>query len=227
MPNEKNFSPKIFVFNSEIRLREQHLQDNKLRLVTSAKALINLEQLNGFIYNSETGWVPTFDAYMNPATKTKLITDRLSDLRVSIEKKFQLIYIDIPHTELTDNDRLILNIPRRDNDPTHVELFKFPPTLTLESSNQLFNTIRISNPETPDTAAMPHRHHCHLNVGFKTTATGPIIWDADRFYEPHTSLFDVHYILADRGKEAFVRARYVSPTGELGEYCPAFSNIVV
>ena len=98
--------------------------------------------------------------------------------------------------------------------------------MTIDHAVHLQVTLRITDPAHPETQAMPKGQHVHLNVGFRLTPDGPVVWDIERLYEVHRFLTDIHFTEADKGKEAFFRVRYVNTKGEAAMWSSPISTVI-
>lgn len=227
MEEYKVFNSKIYVFVTEAVNRAIYLRTNEDRLVITPKGQSTLTTIEDLINNPTTGLIYKFSLYSHEETRTKLITDEVNILHRTLLRNFRIVYAEIPESALTPADRLALNIPKRDTTPTSIVLVDYVPDIKIEKITHNNITFRINNPLTPDSRAMPHGHHCNLIIGFKTTATGPVIWDVNRIFEPHKALFNVTFKNEDKGKEAFYCVRYVTRTGETGAWGEIFSTVVI
>lgn len=227
MNNQPYFSRTDHIFNIQAITRIPYLVTNQPRLVTTPQGISAINQVESLLNNPTTGWIHTFGLFNDPLTKTSKVTESKNFLHETMISKLQLIYRDIPRTILTDDDRAVLGIHRHDSTQTHIALVDYVPTIIIEQIKSKLIIFRISDPLAPDSSAMPHGHHCNLAVGFKATPTGPIIWDINRIYEPHESLFSAHFRNEDKGKEAFYCVRYVNNSGEIGDWGDIYSSIVI
>ena len=144
-----------------------------------------------------------------------------------MQTTLRLIYRDIPTSALTINDRNTLRIPLRDTKPTLVQPVNFAPVLSFEKVSNGIHVVRIKNPETPESNAMPIRQRAEVQqyVGEAGLPDNDVPFAVLQDTGRH--LLQVNFIPAQKGQTAYYRARYKSPTGKVGPWSDVVSELVL
>ena len=112
--------------------------------------------------------------------------------------------------------KLGLTVP--DTEPTAVTAVDHGPLLAIGKINPLLHKIRITDPDTPDSKAMPAGHKALLErfIGPAGLQPGGIAWQV--YKQSGRFLVNSEFTEQDKGKTAYYRARYVTTRGDFTVY---------
>jgi len=229
MPTGGPFPTKNSEFNDYSNTVTPYLNANAVRLSVSGA---NLTILNTFYDNpgvvqNDLGWKQLWALNINDDTTTKTISDLVRIRRTDMEDTLRLIYGDIPKSALTVSDRNTLNIPLRDSTPTPVPVLTFAPDVEIDETRNGVQVLRVTNPQTPDTDAMPPNQKAELQtfVGAANIPDNNIAFVGLKTTSKH--LNTVNFLPAQKGQTAYYRGRYVNPKGEQGPWSDVTSEIIL
>lgn len=195
-------------------------------------SVVNLGKLNnlydkGSVPQGKLGWSQLWVLYSNTATVTPTVRKIVSNRRKQITSLLRAIYADIPVSALRVSDRNTLRIRKRDTNPRPLQPVDFTPTLSFEKVSNGIQVLRIKNPETPDSNAMPYRQKAEVQsfAGEAGLADKAVPFEPLRDTGRH--LLQVNYQPAQKGQTAYYRARYKTPTGETGPWSDVQSELVL
>lgn len=144
-------------FNDYILRAIPYLQANDARLGVSGP---NVNTLVGM----RNDWNVLYPKTQNPDVRTLAITAQKNDLKKEITDLLRAVYRDIPESRLTQDDRATLNLKERDREPTRVAVPGHAPDVDIEKVEHRQVTLRLTDPENPDTKARPERGASHAGI---------------------------------------------------------------
>lgn len=173
------------------------------------------------------GWLQVYPLTTNRATSTGALRDKRDNLRTAIVEKLREIYGDMPESVLTEDDRNSLRIFVRDTTPTEIQPVDFAPVLSFEKVSNGIQIVRLQNPETPDSNAMPPNQDAELQsfVGDADLDDNDIPFAGLQDTGRH--LLQVDYLPVAKGRTAYYRARYKTDTGKVGPWSDVQSEIIL
>ena len=163
-------------------------------------------------------WTPNWALFTNPLTRTSSVTHTKDNQRDALEPVINEIQnVAEFNVNLTQDDREVLRIKKRDETRTRIEAPTAIPDITIDKREHLVITIRVHNPEDPDTNSKPE--------GVEGVEVFQFIGENP----PHTSewtyagstgrfLFPIVYDEVDAKLTAHIIARYRNPRGEVGPF---------
>jgi len=207
-----------------------YLNTHAARLRVSTENLSALNALfdnNSSAAQNELGWSQLWPLYFSRATVTPTIRDIIKARRAQMETILRTIYDDIPKSAFTANDRNTLHLPLRDSTPTTIQAVDFAPLLSFEKVSNGIQVVRIKNPETPDSNAMPPKQHAEVQqfigeAGLKDKEV-PFV----PLQDIGKHLLQVDFVPEQKGKTAYYRARYKTRTGKTGPWSDVVSELVL
>ena len=127
---------------------------------------------------------------------------------------------------ITDKQRTEMGLHIRDTQPTAHGVLNFAPSGTLDKLSVLEHILRILNPNTPHTQAMPdaNRAEIQLFIGAANTLPAAMVFSTYRL--SGRFLVKILFAEADRGKTAFYRTRYINRRGDAGPFGNVFSAVI-
>ena len=184
---------------------------NAERLGTNALAL---SVFNETFAKWETNWT----LYDNKDTKTKTVIDDKDDLRDEIEPLVREIQNKAEVSDnITNQARVILRVPKRDDIRTRIEAPTVAPDMTIEKREFLKAVIRFHNPDDPDTKAKPNGVE-GVEV-FQYIGDNPPAFDEWTFIgSTGRFLFPITYMAEEAKMTAHIVSRYRNPRGEVGPW---------
>jgi len=229
MPVGGPFPAPLPEFNDYIDIVVPYLNTHSARLSVSGANLTGLNTLysNADVPQNDLGWSQLWILYSNVDTVTKTIRDIVKTRRGQLETQLRLIYGDIPNSALTANDRNTLNLPLRDTTPTPIQPVDFAPVISFNEIRNGIQVLRFQNPQTPDSNAMPEGQVVEIQtfVGEAGLADNAIVFVPLRDSGKH--LLKVTLLPTQKGDTAYYRARYKTPTGDVGPWSDVASEIVL
>jgi len=161
-------------------------------------------------------WTDFYPASQAPATQGTLMTNKKNTTRTNWEKTWSLVVNDMTKSALTEDDRIALYLPKRDEVPTETLPKENAPILSFEPSIHGVHVIRISNPDDPNSHAMPKGQKVFLEkfVGEPNLPESQISFgNPDIVTE---AIVEIKHQPADVGKVAYYRPCYITTTGKKG-----------
>jgi hypothetical protein len=206
-----------------------YLNSNSARLQISAA---NLTAVNDYydkagVVQNDLGWKQLWTLYSNEDTVTTSVRDLIKTRKVQLRTALRTVYKNIPDSLLTVNDRNTLNLHEPDFDHTPIPPVTFPPVLSFENIENNIHTLRIQNPQTPDSNAMPSSQSCEVwnFVGAANLPDNSLVFQLLKDSGKH--LLKANYVPTQKGQTAYYRARYKSPTGDYGPWSDVVSEIIL
>ena len=195
---------------------------NALRLLVAPS---NVTALNILFDDPDEGWVKIYAAHISEDGNTTAVQKRVLVLIGLIEAQFTLIYKDIPESVLNTDDFTIFRFYDGTSGHATIEAQKIPATLSIESTHHLGHKIRMKNPLTPASDAMPHGNHVRMKTAVSPTVVDNTLiqWGNNpemvthRFYEKS---FSDSVIPTQVGQWAAYSACYETTTGKQGDPSP-------
>ena len=163
-------------------------------------------------------WSPNWALYSNVLTRTGSVIHTKDNQRDAIEPVIREIQnVAEFNVNLTQDDREVLRVPKRDEERTRIEAPTAIPDLTIDKREHLVITIRIHNQVEPDTNSKPHGVEGVEVFQFIGDTPPPVkewtyVGSTGRF------LFPVVYTEADAKETAHIIARYRNRRGEVGPF---------
>ena len=206
-----------------------YLPDNAARLKIDAGYLSDLDTLydNSSGKQEEDGWSQLWVVYDDDAKVTTTIRNLIKARKKEMQTLLRKIYGDLPKSKLSEQDRLTLHLPERDDEPTTVQAVDFGPVISFEKIDNQIHILRFQNPETPDSNAMPPGQHVELELYVGDSGIEDNDVPFAHFEDTGTHLFQVDHDPADKKKTAYYRGRYETATGKTGPWGDVQSEIVI
>ena len=129
--------------------------------------------------------------------------------------------------KLDTGDLAALGLTVPDTEPTTITAVDFAPNLSFHKVSTGIHIVRIKNPETPDSNAMPPSQKAEVQsfVGDAGLADNDVPFAPLQDSGKH--LLKVEYEPTDKGKTAYYRARYKTATGKTGPWSAVASELVL
>ena len=223
MADDKIFPPKLAEFNQYLGIAVPWINSESVRLGVSTG---NLTALNNLYTGVGLGWTTIYPQTIDESTATKTLREQRDTLRINIEKRMRLIFGDIPQSVLTAEDRTKLRLKAPDTIPTPAGVMDHAPDCDVEKTIHLQHTLRITDPENPDSDAMPDKQKVVLETGLGAAGlpdTG-IQWGSSRNITRF--LTNVPFTDADVGKTAYYRCCYENTRGERSVWSATASAVI-
>ena len=184
---------------------------NAERLGTSALALS--------VFNEKyVLWAANWLLHENPLTQTEAVNLTKENLRDALDPVIRDIQNKADVSDnVTDDDRVVLHVPERDTTRTRIEAPTVAPDITIEKREHLEVTIRLHNPEDPETNAKPDGVEA-VEVFQFIGDNPPALKDWSYVGSTGRFLFPINYLEEDTKKTAHIAARYRNPRGETGPW---------
>lgn len=163
MPQRGPFPTEDAKFNEYLQRAEPHLITNWDKLV--AKPLEPLPPgMPPAAYLRKAGleelfgrWNTAYPLSKNPDTSSETTVDDKNDLRKELEDLLRFIYDDIPNSWLTNHDRNILNIKKRDREPSpHPQIVDPIVGLTPLTGGEVEVRVRVTTDSTNASKPIDH-----------------------------------------------------------------------
>lgn len=204
-------------FGSYIVQCDNYISNQQPRLNTQHDDLLQLNQLH-------VQWMNIFPLYANLDSRTTAITQQKNALRNQLEILLRKIFDDIPKSQLTIDDRNILNLPERDHTPTHAPIPDRAPVLAVDEIGHLFHTIRFADPANPHTQAKPEGV-ASVELWY-AVGVAPVVPAFALYGSTGRFLYRINFAETDVSKTASYKARYVNTRGEKGPWSAVISAVV-
>ena len=129
--------------------------------------------------------------------------------------------------KLDTGDLAGLGLTVPDTEPTAIPAVDFAPDLSFKKVSTGIQIVRIKNPETPDSNAMPPNQKAEVQsfVGDAGLADNDVPFAPLQDSGKH--LLKVAHLPAQKGKTAYFRARYKTNTGKTGPWSAVESELVL
>jgi len=127
---------------------------------------------------------------------------------------------------ITDEERIEMGLHVRDTTPSTINVVNYAPSGSVDNIKPLFQTIRIQNPTTPDTQAMPKAHRVEVQtfIGAANTLETAMVFTTYRI--SGRFLVRISFTAADRGKTVYYRLRYINRKGDAGPFSAIFNSVI-
>ena len=215
--------------NNYYNIVDPYINVNSARLTVSAANLTVLNTFydNGGVAQNDLGWMQLWVLYSNEDTSTTTIKGLVRVRREQMNTALRTIYDDIPESFLTANDRTTFRIPDPNAASNPVPILTFPPDVDVESSSNGVQILRFSNPQTPDSDAMPPNQVVEVQtfIGAPNLPDNSVPFVVLRDSSKH--LLTVTYTPDQKGQTAYYRALYKNPKGETGPWSDVESEIIL
>ena len=172
-------------------------------------------------------WNANWKVYDDESLSNKLSQKEKVDLRSKIEVCLRRIYLDLPVSVLTTEDKITLNIKGYSNDKgSHISLVDFSPRMIGKENEHLYQTLRLQNPKTPDSMEMPHGHWVYLEnfIGEAGMKDVDIVFGNGK--NVSKALHSTEFTLKDVGKTSYYRSSYENNTGKRGPVSRVLSIMI-
>ena len=229
MPTGGPFPTENAELNGYFNTVTVYLPANEARLGIDAADLSALDTLydNSTGEQEEDGWSQLWIVYDDAAKVTTTIRNLIKARKQEMQTLLRKIYGDLPKSKLSEQDRLTLDLPERDTEPTTIQAVDFGPVISFDKIDNQIHILRFQNPETPDSNAMPAGQHVELQRHIGDAGLEDNDVPFAHFEDTGKHLFQVDYEPEDKGKTAYYRGRYETDTGKTGPWGDVQSEIVV
>ncbi len=208
-----------------------YIPANAARLNIDAGYLSDLNDLydngGGGVPENELGWSQLWVVYDDAAKVNTTIRNLIKVRKKEIQTLLRKIYGDLPKSRLTEQDRLTLNLPKRDSEPTTIQAVNFGPVISFEKIDNQIHILRFQNPQTPDSNAMPPGQNVELEMYIGDAGIEDNDIPFAHFEDTGKHLFQVDHEPEDKRKTAYYRGRYETDTGKTGPWGDVQSEIVI
>ena len=162
-------------------------------------------------------WNDNWKIYSSETLSTKLSQKEKVDLRAKIEVCLRRIYLDLPVSVLTTKDKITLNIKGHSSDSsTDISIVGFAPGMIGDENEHLCQTLKLQNPKTPDSTAMPHGHWVFLENFVGEAGLKDVDITFGNGQNVSTAYHATKFVSEDLGKTSYYRARYENNAGKRG-----------
>jgi len=197
-----------------------YLITNKVRLNVSADTVTALNDLR-------TEWNDVYPKAKNPAESTRPLRERKDQLIKEIENTMRSAYGDIPESALTLDDRLTLNLPERDSEPSPRPAITQTPFIKVNSrEGAQMEFICRTDSDASRASINPDSDGIELvyKIGDPAPATPS---ECNRFFISSKAKFNVKLDVSDAGKKmhGFARWKNTSDDNKSGPWT-SFSGLV-
>ena len=176
----------------------------------------NKDLLNGLL-DDPNGWIDVNTKHRSSDSDSTAIQRREIELIGLVENQLTVIYKDIPTSALNIEDYTVFRFNTGTSGHAHIVAQTIPGNLSVEENSHLSHKLRIKNPLTPESDAMPHGNHAKfwLAVCPAKVADADIKWDPNPKTE--TSRFHSQRFTDEQvGQFAAYRTCYENKQGEQG-----------
>jgi len=199
------------------------------RLNIDAGHLSTLDTLydNSTGVQQEDGWSQLYAVYSVKATVTTTVRNLIKTRKEEIKTLMRIIFGDLPKSQLTAQDRLTLNLPERDTEPTTVQPVNFGPVVSFEKIDNQIHMVRFQNPQTPNSNAMPPGQHVELQMYIGDAGLVEPNIPFTHYEDTGQHILQVDFDPNDKGKTAYYRGRYETDTGKTGPWGDIQNELIV
>ena len=220
MSDRHIFPSKDDDFNSYVQKVIAYLIDWQTRLRITDN---DLEEALGLVIKWNNNW----KVYDDENLSNKFSQKEKVALRTKIEVCFRLIYLDLPVSVLTTNDKLVLNIKGHGNDSTtDILIVDFAPRMLGDENEHLYQTLKLQSPKTPNSMEMPHGHWVYLEnfIGEADMKEADIVFGNGK--NVSKAFHSTHFALKDVGKTSYYRSSYENNAGKRGPVSRVLSIMI-
>ena len=229
MPTGGPFPTENAEINGYFNTVTVYLPANAARLNIDAGDLSELDTLydNSTGTEEEDGWSQLWIVYDDKAKVNTTIRNLIKVRKKEIQTLLRKIFGDLPKSKLSEQDRLTLNLPKRDSQPTTIQALNFGPVISFEEIKNQIHILRFQNPETPDSNAMPAGQDVELDMYVGDSGIEDNDIPFAHFEDTGKHLFQVDFDPTDKEKTAYYRGRYETDTGKTGPWGDVQSELVI
>jgi len=131
------------------------------------------------------------------------------------------------NTLITDDERRDLGVTVPDAERTPVGIKTNAPLLTFDPAVHTVQTLRIGNPDDPQTQGMPAGQKVFLERFVGGSGLDPATISFGNAQVVTRFLHRIQYTEADVGKTVYLRACYVNTKGEKGPFSPVLNAVIM
>ncbi len=183
--------------------------------------------LDGLIDDSNC-WDEVYPKHTSEDGNTTTVQNRVKELIVLIENQLTKIYKDIPASKLNSDDYTIFRLNPGGSSHASIVAQSTPGVLSLDSAHHLSHRMRIKNPLTPETDAMPHGNHAKVwwAVSPSRVASAEIKW-GNNPRNMNTRFIEITFTEDQVGQFAAYRTCYENAKGEQGTPSEPFWVVII
>ncbi len=169
------------------------------------------------LMDDANGWIAVKTKHSSEDGNTTTVQKRLDELVGLVENQFKVIYADIPASSINSEDKTVFRFNAGTSTHGHIVAQSVPGELTVEESHHLSHKLRIRNPLTPSSDAMPHGNSARIwtAVMAKKVDASQITW-SDNPKKATTRFFSQSFTETQVGMFAAYKTCYENQTGEQG-----------
>ena len=172
-------------------------------------------------------WNSNWNIYSSETLSTKLSQKEKVDLRAKIEVCLRRIYLDLPVSVLTTKDKVTLNIKGQSSkSSTDILIVDFAPGMIGDENEHLYQTLKLQNPKTPKSTAMPHGHWVFLENFVGEAGLKDVDIAFGNGQNVSTAYHATKFASKDLGKTSYYRASYENKTGKRGPVSRTLSVVI-
>jgi hypothetical protein len=161
-------------------------------------------------------WADIFARATNELTSTGPLVTQKNTLRKTIEDKLREIYGDIPESKLTNDDRVATGMKERDTTPTRTAPANHAPDLEIEVVQHLNHKIRVTDPDTPDSIAVPDGQSIEISVAIADANLAEANIPFNQNHVISKAFFNMSFQAADVGQTVYYQTCFINAHGERG-----------
>jgi hypothetical protein len=210
MSHNGRFPSKDANLNGYFLSAQPFLIANTIRFFISTS---NIDALN----TNFGQWRINYPLSTNPDTRTTTITTNKNIDKKNMLKTLRAIFADIPQSALTTEDRNTLRLQQRKTTYSAADAPATSPKPKIDTSNRLQHSISFTDEAAGNSAAKPaDAHGCeiYMKIGSPAATISELQYVATCTKPPFINHFD----LADAGKPAYYRLRWVNAHGKPGPW---------
>jgi len=173
----------------------------------------------GDLLDKPNCWTEVYAKHTSTDGNSTAVGKRLLVLEGLIEAQFKIIFNDIPTSVLNTEDYTVFRFNPGGSSHTHIVAQKIPGVLSVESTHHLGQKIRIKNPLTPESDAMPHGNKARIWTAIMPKKVEASIIEWGNNPKQITTRFHDESFKEERvGQYAAYKTCYENPTGEQGDH---------
>jgi hypothetical protein len=209
----------LFGTNTPSSVQPSGLPLNTLRLGMTEDGLHDFWML---FYN----WSVVFPKTQNRDLRTPALNEQKDVLKEDSEAEMRKLYRDIPESKLLPDDRATLNLRAPDTHRTPVPAAAHSPKMDVDKNEYLLQTLRITNPETPHTQAMPKGQKVVIEMYIGEAGLAPANIPFSVGFLATRFLHRINFSIADVSKTVYYRCCYENTRGEKGPWGEMISEVI-
>ena len=180
------------------------------------------------LLDEQANYQPTYDDWSDEDARNHDKVVALEEAREDYEELIRTFVGEWlrENKKVNNAAKAILGLTVPDEERTAVTPVDHGPRLALHDIKPLVHKIRITDPETPDSKAMPKGHKAVLDrfIGKAGLEAGEIDWEV--YKQTGRFLADSTFTAVDKGKSAYYRARYVTTRGDFTVYSNTLEEVI-